>query len=86
MWGVFLGYGLSLTLFIVGLRTLGAARTGACFFAAPLLGVVISLVLWPAMPSTIFWLAAALMELGVWFHIRERREHERTHDVLVHRR
>lgn len=31
----FLGYGLSLTLFVVGLRTLGTARTGAYFSVAP---------------------------------------------------
>src|SRR5256885_5876685 len=39
----FLGYGLSLTLFVVGLRTLGTARTGAYFSVAPLFGVALSL-------------------------------------------
>lgn len=80
----FLGYGLSLTLFVVGLRTLGTARTGAYFSVAPLFGVVISLALWPEMPSPWFWAAAALMALGVWLHVRERHDHEHTHEPLEH--
>lgn len=80
----FLGYGLSLTLFVVGLRTLGTARTGAYFSVAPLFGVVISLVLWPEPPSALFWVAAGLMALGVWLHVRERHVHEHTHEPLEH--
>ena len=41
----FLGYGLSLSLFVVALRTRGTARTGAYFSVAPLFGVMISLAL-----------------------------------------
>lgn len=80
----FFGYGLSLTLFVVGLRTLGTARTGAYFSVAPLFGVLISFALWPEMPKAQFWVAAALMALGVWLHVRERHEHEHTHEVLEH--
>ncbi|HEX7386552.1 MAG TPA: EamA family transporter [Castellaniella sp.] len=78
------GYGLSLTLFVVALRTLGTARTGAYFSVAPLFGVIISLVLWPDMPGILFWVAAALMALGVWLHVQERHEHEHTHEPLEH--
>ncbi|MBE2242601.1 MAG: DMT family transporter [Burkholderiaceae bacterium] len=80
----FLGYGLSLTLFVVGLRTLGTARTGAYFSVAPLFGVIVSLVLWPQPPSMPFWVAAALMSLGVWLHVRERHSHVHTHLPLEH--
>lgn len=80
----FLGYGLSLTLFVVGLRNLGTARTGAYFSIAPLFGVVISLLVWPQVPSALFWPAAGLMAVGVWLHVRERHEHEHTHDVQQH--
>lgn len=80
----FFGYGLSLTLFVVALRMLGTARTGAYFSVAPLFGMVISLVLWPEMPGVLFWAAAALMALGVWLHVRERHEHEHTHEPLEH--
>lgn len=80
----FFGYGLSLTLFVVGLRTLGTARTGAYFSVAPLFGVVVSLFIWPEAPGAAFWGAAALMALGVWLHLHERHEHEHSHEPLVH--
>lgn len=80
----FFGYGLSLTLFVVALRTLGTARTGAYFSVAPLFGVVISLALWPEMPGVLFWIAASLMTLGIWLHVRERNEHEHTHEPFEH--
>lgn len=80
----FLGYGLSLTLFVVGLRTLGTARTGAYFSVAPLFGVALSLAVWPEPPSSLFWAAAGLMAFGVWLHVRERHEHEHTHEPLEH--
>lgn len=79
-----LGYGLSLTLFVVGLRTLGTARTGAYFSVAPLFGVAISLAIWPQAPSLLFWAAAGLMGIGVWLHVRERHAHEHTHEPLEH--
>jgi drug/metabolite transporter (DMT)-like permease len=81
----FFGYGLSLTLFVVALRTLGTARAAAYFSVAPLLGVLVSFVLWPELPSHLFWITAALMALGVWFHVRERHEHAHTHESLLHR-
>lgn len=80
----FFGYGLSLTLFVVALRMLGTARTGAYFSVAPLFGVAISLVLWPDVPGPLFWMAAALMAVRVWLHIRERHEHEHSHEPLEH--
>lgn len=80
----FFGYGVSLTLFVIALRTLGTARTGAYYSVAPLFGVVLSLALWPQMPGVLFWSAALLMVLGVWLHLSENHEHEHTHDALVH--
>lgn len=80
----FFGYGLSLTLFVVGLRVLGTARTGAYFSVAPLFGVVISLAIWPSAPAPLSWVAAALMALGVWLHVRERHLHEHSHEPLDH--
>lgn len=80
----FAGYGVSLVLFVVALRNLGTARTGAYFSVAPVFGVALSLILWPELPSLLFWAAAALMALGIWLHIRERHEHPHTHEVLDH--
>ncbi|MCC7459599.1 MAG: DMT family transporter [Nitrospira sp.] len=80
----FLGYGLSLTLFVLGLRTLGTARTGAYFSVAPLFGLLLALLLWPRWPSAWFWVAAALMALGLWLHVSERHAHSHTHEALEH--
>jgi drug/metabolite transporter (DMT)-like permease len=80
----FAGYGVSLVLFVLALRNLGTARTGAYFSVAPLFGVTLSLILWPELPPLLFWVAAALMAFGVWLHIRERHEHPHTHDPLDH--
>jgi drug/metabolite transporter (DMT)-like permease len=80
----FLGYGLSLALFVVALRELGAARTGAYFSTAPFVGVALSLLLLGETPAGVFWPAAALMAAGVWLHVSERHEHEHVHEPLEH--
>ncbi|KVN80758.1 DMT family transporter [Burkholderia ubonensis] len=78
------GYGVSLVLFVIALRDLGTARTGAYFSVAPLFGVALSLLIWPELPSVAFRIAAALMALGIWLHVRERHDHEHTHERLEH--
>lgn len=80
----FTGYGLSLALFVVALRSLGTARTGAYFSVAPLFGVLIAFAVWPQIPQWTFWVAAALMTIGVWLHLRERHEHPHTHRPTEH--
>lgn len=80
----FLGYGVSLVLFIVALRHLGTARTGAYFSVAPFFGATLSLVLLAEQPTVTFWIAAALMALGVWLHVTERHEHLHAHEAIEH--
>jgi len=80
----FAGYGLSLVLFVLALRSLGAARTGAYFSVAPLFGVITSLAIWPEAPPWTFWLAGMLMAWGVWIHLRERHQHVHRHLPEVH--
>jgi drug/metabolite transporter (DMT)-like permease len=80
----FIGYGVSLTLFVLALRHLGAARTGAYFSLAPFVGVIIAL-LFQHEPLTVQLLvAAALMALGLWLHLTEHHEHDHTHQPLEH--
>jgi len=81
--GVF-GYGVSLVLYVLALRHLGAARTGAYFSTAPFLGAALSLVVFRTAPSAQLLVAAALMGLGVWLHLSERHEHEHRHEALEH--
>lgn len=80
----FLGYGLSLVLFILALRDLGTARTGAYFSVAPFLGAVISLLIAHAGPSLGLLLAGALMGCGLWLHFTERHGHGHTHEPIEH--
>jgi drug/metabolite transporter (DMT)-like permease len=80
----FAGYGLSLVLFVLALRDLGTARTGAYFSAAPFVGAAISLLMLGERPDILFWVAAALMLAGIWLHLTERHAHLHTHDALKH--
>ena len=79
----FLGYGLSLTLFVLALRRLGTARTGAYFSVAPFAGAAFALLLGAPM-SIALLLAGVLMAAGVWLHLTEHHSHEHTHEPLVH--
>jgi drug/metabolite transporter (DMT)-like permease len=80
----FFGYGLSLALYIVALRDLGAARTGAYFSTAPFLGAVVSVAVLGDNVTWALLAAGALMGLGVWLHVTERHEHEHIHDPMAH--
>ena len=80
----FLGYGVSLVLFVYALRYLGTARTGAYFSTAPFLGAIAALALLQE-PLTFQLLAAGLlMAAGVWLHLTEHHEHEHRHDPMEH--
>jgi len=80
----FLGYGVSLVLFILALRHLGSARTGAYFSVAPFFGAAFAVLLGQ---DTVTWslvTAAGLMGLGVWLHVSEHHAHEHRHEPIEH--
>jgi hypothetical protein len=79
-----LGYGLSLVLFVLALRGLGTARTGAYFSTAPFIGAAVSLLLLGESATPAFWLASVTMAGGVWLHLTEHHEHEHQHKALEH--
>jgi len=80
----FLGYGISLVLFVLALRGLGTARTGAYFSIAPFAGALVAgLVFGEATPSNV-WLAGALMGIGVVLHITEQHAHVHRHSAMFH--
>lgn len=80
----FLGYGVSLVLFVLALRHLGTARTGAYFATAPFLGAVLSLAIFAEPPTIRLVLAALFMGIGLYVHLVERHEHEHEHDGPDH--
>ena len=80
----FLAYGVSLALFVVALRHLGASRTGAYFSTAPFVGAVVSIL---AFAEPVTWqlvAASALMGLGVWLHLTEHHAHLHQHTAHSH--
>lgn len=76
-------YGVSLVLFIVAMRHLGAARAGAYFSVAPFFGAALAIALGASVTGPLI-IAAALMALGVWLHLTERHVHEHTHLAVTH--
>ena len=79
----FVGYGLSLSLFVVALRRLGTARTGAYFSLAPFIGAGFALLL-GASPTLTLGIAGLLMGAGVWLHLTETHEHQHLHTLMQH--
>jgi drug/metabolite transporter (DMT)-like permease len=79
----FVSIGVSLVLFVLALRHLGTARTGAYFSLAPFIGAVVALALGEP-PTVALALAGALMGLGLWLHLSERHEHEHVHEAMAH--
>jgi len=77
-------YGLSLTLFVLALRGLGTARTGAYFSIAPFAGALIAFALLGEPLTAKLAIGGALMAVGVWLHLTEHHEHPHTHQPLVH--
>lgn len=79
----FLAYGVSLALFVVGLRHLGTARTGAYFAVAPFFGALLALA--SGEPLTLrLATAGLLMAIGIGLHLAERHAHEHGHPPLEH--
>ncbi|MET0429692.1 MAG: DMT family transporter [Microvirga sp.] len=80
----FFGIGVSLVMFMLGLRHLGTARTGAYFSLAPFIGAVLALGLFHEPVTWQLLAAGLLMAFGLWMHLSERHDHWHDHDVLEH--
>src|SRR5262249_43020647 len=80
----FLGYGVSLALFVVALRHLGTARTGAYFSTAPFLGSAAAVMALGEPVTAQLAIAGCLMGVGVWLHVTEHHEHEHVHQPMSH--
>ena len=77
-------YGVSLALFVIGLRHLGTARTVAYFSVAPFFGALLAIPLLGEAVSMQLLIAGALLALGVWLHLTERHAHLHEHEPLAH--
>lgn len=76
-------YGVSLALFVIALRHLGTARTGAYFSSAPFFGAALAVTM--GEPITLrLMVAGALMGSGLWLHLTEHHLHLHRHPALGH--
>jgi drug/metabolite transporter (DMT)-like permease len=80
----FLGYGISLVLFVLALRYIGTARTGAYFSTAPFIGTIIAIPLLGETVTPFLAIAGILMGIGVWLHLTEKHSHEHNHKEMIH--
>src|SRR5262249_36894619 len=78
------GYGLSLRLYLLAQRRIGAARTGSVFALGPFLGAALAWALGDRQGGLALAAGAALLGLGVWLHATERPEHVHEHPTLEH--
>ena len=80
----FLGYGVSLVLFVLALRHLGTARAGAYFSVAPFFGAGLAVLMQGDAVTIQFVAAGLLMAIGVWLHLTEHHGHRHAHEPLEH--
>jgi drug/metabolite transporter (DMT)-like permease len=80
----FLGYGISVALFVLALRSLGTARTGAYFSTAPFIGAALAVAMFDEPVTPVMLAAAVLMGVGVCLHLTERHNHVHEHGELAH--
>jgi len=79
-----LGYGVSLVLFVLSLRHIGTARTGAYFSVAPFVGAAVAIALLHEPIGTNFVVVAILMGAGIWLYLTEKHFHDHSHERIAH--
>ena len=80
----FIGYGVSLALFVMALRDLGTARTSAYFSTAPFLGSATAVIALSEPMTLQLAAAGVLMAIGVMLHLTEHHEHAHVHEQMAH--
>lgn len=79
-----LSYGFSIVLFIRAMRGLGAARTSALFGTAPLVGVIVSFLLFRDTLTLFFVVALPLMIAAAFLLFSEQHGHRHIHEPVTH--
>lgn len=80
----FFGYGVSLVMFVLALRHLGTARSGAYFSTAPFIGALLAVAMFGEPITMPLVTAGVLMAIGLWLHLTESHGHEHAHEALEH--
>lgn len=71
-------------LFILALRHLGSARTGAYFSSAPLVGALAATLRLHEELTNRLAVAGSMMACGVWLHLAQKHDHDHEHQPLEH--
>jgi drug/metabolite transporter (DMT)-like permease len=77
-------YGLSIAMFILASRGMGAARTSAWFGTAPFAGAILSLMVFRQFPGVQFLLSLPVMIGGALLLFGEEHEHMHIHAPIEH--
>jgi drug/metabolite transporter (DMT)-like permease len=78
------GYGLSLRLYLLAQRAIGAGRTGSVFALAPFIGAALAIAAGERGATGWTIAAAALFAAGVYVHLTERHGHPHVHEPVQH--
>ncbi len=78
------GYGLSLRLYLLAQRNIGAGRTGSIFALAPFVGAALAFAFGDRAITGWIVAAAGLFVSGVVLHVTEKHHHAHRHDELAH--
>ncbi len=78
------GYGMSLRLYMLAQRRVGAGRTGSVFALAPFVGAALAWLLGDRDAGPWTGVAVALFGVGVYLHVSERHTHAHVHPALDH--
>jgi drug/metabolite transporter (DMT)-like permease len=78
------GYGVSLRLYLLAQRRIGAGRTGSVFALAPFIGAALAFALGDRTLGPWAIGAASLFALGVYLHVTEHHGHAHVHESVDH--
>lgn len=78
------GYGVSLYLYLLAQRRIGAGRTGSVFALAPFVGAGIAWTLGEGSAGPLALVAAGLFAFGVYLHLTEKHGHAHAHVAVEH--
>jgi drug/metabolite transporter (DMT)-like permease len=78
------GYGLSLRLYLLAQRRMGAGRTGSVFAAGPFVGALLGWALGDRGAGVGTAFGGALFAVGVTLHLTEHHAHGHVHESIEH--
>lgn len=79
-----LGTGVSLRLYLLAQRRIGAGRSASLFALAPFVGALVAWCMGQGTLGLRTLLAAGCFGVGAYLHVSEQHRHEHTHEPLAH--